>query len=369
MDADEIWKTATGEGIKVAVIDGGVDPSTPSLKGQVLKGVDFTGVAGEATDDLDGHGTSMAELIAGTGEGGGLKGLAPAVKIIPYRVSDTRLQNKEKVNAFDMQQAIRAAADSDARIISVSMSSEYYGSDDRAAVKYAQSKGKLLFAASGNDAEKGNKKSYPAAYPEAVAVGASGPDGRVAGYSIHGDFIDLSAPGTGIPAYCDKTLTRYCDAQGTSQATAIASASAALIWSKHPEWTGNQVLRVMFESAGRGKDWKPGTVSNYLGHGIVRPGAHINRGLGKPGDPGLSPLTNERVGGPSGSAASPGPSAPAAARGPQGKPDSVAEAEGRESAASAGDSSSTGLVIGGVAAVVLLGAAAAYAVARRRRSA
>ncbi|MGA5170940.1 MULTISPECIES: S8 family serine peptidase [Streptomyces] len=370
MNAEEIWKTATGEGIKVAVIDSGVNPSTPSLHGQVLKGRDFTGVDGEETDDYVGHGTSMAEIIAGTGKGGGLKGLAPGAKIIPYRVSDTDLQNKEKVNAFDFQQAIRAAADSDARIINMSMGSEFYSSEERDAVEYAQSKGKLFFAAAGNSGDGPNKEEYPASYPESIAVAASGPDGKVAKFSQHGNFVDIAAPGGDIPTWCDEKFTSYCDGDGgTSAATAIASASAALIWSKHPEWTGNQVLRVMFESAGRGKDWKPGTVSNYLGHGIVRPGAHINRGLGKPGDPGVSPLTNERVGGPSGSAASPRPSAPASSPGPQDKPDFVAEAKGRDSAASAGDSSSTGLVIGGVAAVVVLGAAAAYAVVRRRRSA
>ncbi|GGU65009.1 type VII secretion-associated serine protease [Streptomyces lavendofoliae] len=371
MKADEIWKSATGEGIKVAVIDSGVDPTTPSLQGQVLGGRDLTGVKGEATDDFDGHGTSMAELIAGTGKGGGLKGLAPGAKIIPLRVSDTELQNKEKVNAFDMQEAIRAAADSDAKIISVSMGSEFYSSEERDAVEYAQGKGKLLFAGVGNSAKKGNKPQYPASYPEAVAVAGSSTDGEVSDYSQHGDFVDIAAPADDIPGWCDEKLDAYCDGNGgTSAATAIASASAALIWSKHPEWTGNQVLRVMFESAGRGKDWKPGTVSNFLGHGIVRPGAHINRGLGKPGAPDISPLTNEKVGGvTAGSATSPAPSAPASSQAPKGKPGSDAAVAGSsEKAGADGGGGNAGLVIGGAAAVVVV-AGAAFAVARRRRSA
>lgn len=65
MQAEEMWKVTTGEGIKVAVIDTGVNSSTPSLQGQVLKGVDATGAPGGETDDYDGHGTTMAELIAG----------------------------------------------------------------------------------------------------------------------------------------------------------------------------------------------------------------------------------------------------------------------------------------------------------------
>ncbi len=367
MDAEEIWKTSTGEGIKVAVIDTGVNPSTPSLKGQVLKGMDVSEAKGDETDDYRGHGTTMAELIAGTGAGGGLKGLAPGAKIIPYRVSDTELQNNQKVNAFDEEEAIRAAADSDAKIINMSFGNEYYTTAVREAVKYAQSKGKLFFAATGNDAKKGNKEHYPAAYPEAIAVAATDREGQVADYSQHGDFVDLAAPANGIPRWCDESFTRYCDGDGgTSAATAIASASAALIWSAHPDWTGNQVLRVMLESAGRGEDWKPGTVSRYLGYGIVRPGAHINRGIGKPGDPGINPLTNKKVGDTSDSSHWTAPSASASAQAPESKPTSDAVVAG--SSKSTENKSQLGLIIGGAAAVVVV-AGVAFVIARRRRTA
>lgn len=297
MHAEEIWKKTTGEDITVAVIDTGVNSSTPSLKGKVLKGLDTTGVKGEATDDYTGHGTTMAELIAGSGEGGGLKGLAPGAKILPLRVSNTKLQNKESVNAYDERDAIRAAADSDAQIISMSFGSEFMTRENIEAVKYAESKGKLFLAAVGNSAKKGNKPSYPANYPEVAGVAATDRNGRVAEYSQHGDFVDIAAPGNDIPYWCDSTFTRYCEGDGgTSAANALASASAALIWSAHPDWTANQVLRVMFESAARPEGSKDGTLSNYLGHGIVRPNAHITRGLGKPGDPNLSPLTNKKSG-------------------------------------------------------------------------
>ncbi len=68
MQAEDMWEVTTGEGVKVAVVDTGVNPSTPSLRGQVLKGVDVTGAPGDETDDYHGHGTTMAELIAGTGK-------------------------------------------------------------------------------------------------------------------------------------------------------------------------------------------------------------------------------------------------------------------------------------------------------------
>ncbi|MFF3401218.1 S8 family serine peptidase [Streptomyces sp. NPDC002659] len=361
MGAEDIWKSTTGEGISVAVIDTGVNASTSSLKGQVLKGLDATDAAGEATDDYTGHGTTMAELIAGTGQGGGLRGLAPGAKIIPMRIA-TESFKADKVNEWSDSAAIRAAADSDARIISMSFGSEFMTARDKEAVKYAQSKGKLLFAPVGNSAKKGNKAEYPASYPEVVGVAAIGSEGRVADYSQHGDFVDIAAPGNDIPRWCNAKFESYCDGNGgTSAATAIASASAALIWSAHPEWTANQVLRVMFESAVAPEGSRKGTLSNYLGHGVVRPGAHINRGLGKPGDPNLSPLTNKKT---SGSTASPTPSAPASSQAAKDKSGDDAAVAG--SSKSTDDGGQLGLIIGIGAAVVI--AVGAFAVIRKRRS-
>ncbi|MFF9475160.1 S8 family serine peptidase [Streptomyces roseolus] len=385
MKAEEIWKKTTGKGITVAVIDSGVDPSTPSLKGKVLKGWDASESKGDETDDYSGHGTTIAEVIVGSGAGGGLKGLAPGAKVIPYRVADTERQNEQAVNAFDVEQAIKAAADGDARIINLSIASDYYSEGEREAVKYAQSKGKLVFAGAGNNGAEGNKEQYPASYPEAIAVAGSDRDGSVAEYSQHGKNIDIAAPGTDIPAYCDKSLAKYCVREGTSFSTAIASASAALIWSMHPDWTGNQVLRVMLDSAARGKGWEPGTVSDYLGYGIVRPNAHVSRGEGNPGEPNISPLTNKSTlatpsasasGSASASASAPSgtsttaPSATASTQAPDGKQASDAPVAGSNGSAAedADGGSSTGLVIGVAAAVVVVVAAAGVVIARRRRT-
>ncbi|MFJ6405006.1 S8 family serine peptidase [Streptomyces hydrogenans] len=384
MRAEDIWKKATGAGITVAVVDTGVDPDTASLKGKVLKGWDASEAKGEETDDYRGHGTTIAEVIVGSGAQGGLRGLAPDAKVIPYRVSDTELQNEQAVNALDMAEAIKAAADSDAQIINVSMSSDYYSEEGREAVQYAHAKGKLIFAGSGNNAQEGNKKQYPASYPEVVAVAATTSDGVVADYSQHGEAIDIAAPGSQIPGYCNESLTKYCSSEGTSFSAAIASASAALIWSAHPDWTGSQVLRAMFESAARSDDWKPGTVSTYLGHGIVRPNAHISRGEGKPGDANISPLTNEPTGTATGgassstatSSASPdatstAPSATASTQAPDGKQTSGAPVAGstESAAADADGGSGTGLVIGIAAAAVVVLAGVGFVIARRRRSA
>lgn len=363
MAAEELWKVSTGDGIKVAVIDSGVNASTPSLKGQVLKGQDHTGVKGDESDDYSGHGTTMAELIAGTGEGGGLRGLAPGAKVIPMRISNTELQNENPgaVNAHDAEEAIRAAADSDAQIISMSFGSEYSSPHERAAVEYAESKGKLFFAAVGNSAEEDNKPGYPAGYPQVAGVGAADRNARVSDYSQHGKNVDIAAPGDDIPKWCDAKFQSYCDGDGgTSAATAITSASAALVWSANPDWTANQVLRALFETASR--TWKEGTLSNYLGHGVIRPRKILVDGEGDPGDPNLNPLTNEKT--PS-SSPSPTPSAPASPQAPKDKPSDDAVAAG--SSATAEGDGKLGWILG-LAAGVAVVAVGSFAVSRRHRN-
>lgn len=359
MGADEMWKVTTGQGITVAVVDTGVNPATPSLRGQVIKGLDATEAQGDETDDYDGHGTTMAEMIAGTGNGGGLRGLAPGAKIMPMRISNTEFQNENKVNAQDSADAIRAAADSEAKIINVSFASEYSTAEERAAVEYAHGKGKLLFAGAGNNAKEGNKPQYPAAYPDAIGVASAGKDGTVGEFSQHGDNVDIAAPGNDVPVWCNRSFKGYCKRSGTSAATAIASASAALVWSANPDWTANQVLRALIDTAGR--SWAKGTRSNYLGHGLIRPAQIILDKKGDPGAPDISPLTNMKTG----PQASPAPSsAPASSQAP--KSDSAGEAAvAGSSKTSEKDDSNTGLIIGGAVAVVVLAGGAFFFLRRR----
>ncbi|MFD6329184.1 S8 family serine peptidase [Streptomyces niveus] len=300
MNVDEIWKKTTGEGIKIAVIDSGVNPSTPSLKGQVLPGGDASvPEGGPDGDDLsipeggpdsadrDGQGTTTAELIAGTGAGGGIQGLAPGAKIIPIRVPLLKYDELPSVDDH-VDRAIRMALKHGAKIISISAGSEYVigagMTGERYALQDALAKEVMVFAGTGDNAKKGNKPLSPARFSEVVGVASFDENAQVADFSQHGDDVSLAAPGVNIPRWCDADFRRYCpDGGGAHAATALASASAALIWSLHPRWTAAQVLRVMLDTAGRGDDWEPGTVSNYLGYGVVRPGAHINRGLGDPG--------------------------------------------------------------------------------------
>ncbi|WP_318036712.1 type VII secretion-associated serine protease mycosin [Streptomyces chengmaiensis] len=364
MGAEDIWKISTGKGVTVAVIDSGVDPTNGDLRGQILKGKDLAPKErGDEQTDYDGHGTSMAGLIAGTGKSGGgdgAFGLAPGSKILPIRVPDgeTAANFAEGTEQFNgaAPEAIRYAADQGARVINVSMGVPETTPQLTAAAKYAVDKGALIFAATGND---GNRKlAYPAATPGVVGVGALDKGLKKTAASQYGPQVDVSAPGVDMVHACSGSETGLCKSSGTSAATAIASATAALIWSKHPEWTNNQVLRVILNTVSGPTS---GSERNdHIGYGAVRP----LRALQEPGDPGPAdeyPLPDLAVA--QSPSPAPDPSKPAAGSEPDdGKTEAAAP-----TADGSGDSN-TGLWIGlGVGAAVIIGAAVAVSLARRRQ--
>lgn len=366
MKADEMWKVSTGKGVKVAVVDTGVNPNTPSLKGQVLTGEVSEGVGYKATEDYDGHGTSMAELIAGTGADGSLKGLAPGAKIVPYRIGmKTQKNESEREEAPELPDVIRAIADSDVKIINMSFGEDIERPEDLAAIKYAQSKGKLMIAATGNDAKEKNFIGYPAAYPYVVGIAASDKSGTVGKFSEHGNYVDLASPGLGVPTWCDNTFRSYCTGQGTSQATAIASASAALIWSAHPDWTANQVLASLIDTAGR--DWAKDDPSTYLGYGLIRPRKVLENSNFNPGSAGTDPLAKENATGVTdATGASPSASASTSSQAPKDTSGGQTSAAGSSSESS--DNTTMWVALGAAGAVLVIGGGA-FAVLRSRRGA
>ncbi|WP_328661521.1 S8 family serine peptidase [Streptomyces sp. NBC_00334] len=366
MKADELWKVSTGKGVKVAVVDTGVDPDTASLKGQVLTDEVPKALAYKATDDYLGHGTSMAELIAGTGAGGALKGLAPDAKIVPYRVALTGLGSKsEREQAPDLAAIIRAIADSDVRIINMSFGSGVEWPKIREAVKYAHNKGKLMFAATGNDAEKKNSIGYPAAYPYVVGVAASDESGTVGKFSEHGNYVDLAAPGLDVPTWCDESLRTYCTGEGTSMASAIASAAAALVWSAHPEWTANQVLASLIDTAGR--DWAKDDPSTYLGYGLIRPRRVLMDKDFNPGPASTDPLAKENSTGVLDESGEPVSSSASSSPQPS-KNTSGSRAEPAAAEADSSDNTTLWVVLGAAAAALVIGGGA-FALVRSRRGA
>lgn len=366
MGADKMWKVSKGEGVVVAVIDSGVDDTIADLRGQVLPGKDFSRLSGDENNDVDNHGTGMASLIAGTGARGDIEGsfgLAPKAKILPIRLvyNQERLYEKDRVDSFSvgMAKAIRFAADSEAKVINISVGSsvDRIGPELEQAVRYALTKNKLIFAAVGNSADSDNKPEYPAATPGVVGVGGLGKKAAWWAKSQTGPQVDLAAPAENIVNACSKG-TQLCSGSGTSAATALTSASAALIWSKHPDWTNNQVLRVMLNTAGKPKSGKERT--DYLGYGTIRP----LRALTTPGDPGpadVYPLPDLAA---AEASASPSVSASASAAPAPSQADSTPP----PAAAPSEEGGNTGLWIAlGVGAAVLVGGGVTAAVLRSRR--
>ncbi|MET9418080.1 type VII secretion-associated serine protease mycosin [Streptomyces klenkii] len=348
MHADEMWETSTGAGVTVAVIDSGVDTSLPDLQGQVLEGKNFSDEPGDAHTDPRGHGTGMAALIAGTGKRGGALGaygLAPGAKILPIRVDGKNFQDDSRA----MVEALRYAANSEAKIINISRGSPGYSAEEEKAIAYVLSKGKMIFASVGNTGDKGNSVEYPSATPGVIGVAALNQEGFAAKWSQHGPQVDLAAPGVDMVAACPGR-TGTCQSDGTSDASAVASASAALIWSAHPTWTANQVTRVLINTAG-------GTGSaekrnDYVGYGAVRP----RIALKDPGDPGpadVNPL--------------PGPAPSQESKSDDGtdSADRLAKPSGAEASAKSGGA--TKWIALGAGAAVLIGAAIATPIVLNRR--
>ncbi|MEV1020862.1 type VII secretion-associated serine protease mycosin [Streptomyces sp. NPDC050264] len=365
MKAETMWKTSSGKGITVALIDTGVDASNPDLKGRILPGEDLApDESGDETTDWDGHGTGMAGLIVGTGAyggGNGAYGLAPEAKVMPIRLPDTQKSGSrfEADAKFEdaVSSAIRYAADHDAQIINVSQGITGEAGDFpkfTKAVEYALQHGALIFAAAGNDGDKGNKIGFPGATPGVAAVGAVGKDLHRASFSTHGPQVDLAAPGVDMVHACGGK-TGLCKTEGTSDAAALASASAALLWSQHPSWTNNQVLRVMLNTIGAPTDGAKRNDS--IGYGIVRP----RIALQNPGNPGPAdkfPMSDFPV-----AAKSPSSEASKATGGGVRDDESSAAA-----AATNDDGSNTPLWIGsGVGAALVAVAAVAIAVTRNRK--
>ncbi|MFE2231617.1 type VII secretion-associated serine protease mycosin [Streptomyces sp. NPDC059442] len=363
MKAEEIWQISKGAGVTVAVIDSGVDKNNPDLKGQVLAGKNLApNEAGDEYTDYDGHGTGMAGLIAGTGQrdgGNGAFGLAPAAKILPIRLPKSGGNRSQQAGNDEFNrvapEAIRFAADSGAKVINISSGVTEGSQQLTESVKYALDKGALVFASVGNSAGTGNRIEYPGATPGVVGVGAIDKKLTRVKNSQYGSQVDVVAPGEKTVHACGGG-TGLCESTGTSDATALASAAAALVWSKHPDWTNNQVLKAMLNTiAGPNTGEKR---NDFIGYGAIRP----LRALKTPGDVGpadVRPIPDLDAAGSASPSAAPSASA-SASKAPA--PGPVAQAESDEGG-------NTGLWIGlGIGAAVLIGAAVAVPVMRSRRS-
>ncbi len=260
----QLWRYGKGGGVRVAVIDSGVDDRNPQLRGAVdtRDGVDLIG-SGDGTDDTDGHGTEVAGVIAARPAAGtGFVGLAPAATVIPIRQTD----GGSAGTVQGLAAAIHDAVTRHARVINISQDATEPDPALRTAVEDALAHDVVVVAAAGNDGSGGARHTtYPAAYPGVLAVGASDRDDARASFSQAGPFVGVAAPG--VDMVSTVPLGGQCVDSGTSFAAPYVAGVAALIRGKHPGWTGRQVVAQIEQTAdrpGRGR-------TDALGWGVVDP--------------------------------------------------------------------------------------------------
>ncbi|MBT3164975.1 type VII secretion-associated serine protease mycosin [Streptomyces sp. Vc74B-19] len=283
LHADRAWDTTRGAGVTVAVLDTGVEADHPDLDGNVLAGKDLVGFGAREGDEAWArHGTAMAGIIAGhghgPGNGDGVLGVAPEAKILPVRViledKDPARAKARSTRGNALAEGIRWAADHGADVINLSLGDDSAsahpepGEDE--AIQYALRKGVVVVASAGNGGEKGDRISYPAAYPGVIAATAVDRYGTRAPFSTRRWYATVSAPG--VDVIIADPDHKYYEGWGTSAAAAFVSGSVALVRSAHPDLTPAQIKRLLEDTArnapAAGRD-------DSRGFGFVDPAAAI----------------------------------------------------------------------------------------------
>ncbi|MET9812052.1 type VII secretion-associated serine protease mycosin [Streptomyces sp. NPDC006386] len=304
---DELWSQSRGKGVRVAVIDTGVDVTNPQLTDAVdvksgrnflprnLKDDDGNPIERgkeNGTTDTVGHGTKVAGIIAARpAEGTGFVGLAPEATIIPIQQNDAEGHG----DVDTLTDAIRYAIQAEADVINISQDTSKplkSTSDLALAIDQALARKIVVVASAGNDGLGGNvKETYPASYKGVLAVAASDRNNERASFSQSGEFVGVAAPGVDMISTVPKG--GHCSDNGTSFSAPYVAGVAALIKAKHPDWTARQIVAQIEQTAER-------TVAGHdrlVGWGVVDPVRALTQdehpiespdpqaGLGKPEAP------------------------------------------------------------------------------------
>ncbi|GGN10368.1 subtilisin family serine protease [Actinoplanes campanulatus] len=265
--APEAWAAGyDGSGVKVAVLDTGIDATHPDLVDQIDDKVSF--VPDQDTSDVNGHGTHVASTIVGTGaaSSGVNKGVAPGADLIVGKVLDDSGSGLDSWVLAGMQWAAESGAD----IVSMSLSDPTLsdGTDPMAvAVDTLSARyGTLFVIASGNSGPE--TIGTPSSAASALTVGAVDKQDNLAYFSSTGPLIrsgalkpDITAPGVDINAARSQQMTSgsglYRSISGTSMATPHVSGAAAILAQRHPGWTGPQLKEALMSSAKALPDYTP----------------------------------------------------------------------------------------------------------------
>lgn len=279
---DELWEQSTGKGVRVAVIDTGVDVKNPQLTKAVDTGSgrnlldknlkDENGTKLErgkenGTTDVVGHGTKVAGIIAAReAKGTGFTGLAPDATIIPIQQNDAEGHGTAETLATAI---LYAAGQGNADVINISQDTANAVKPTprlKEAVDAALAKEIVIVASAGNDGLGGNvKETYPASYDGVLAVAASDRNNERAAFSQSGEFVGVAAPG--VDMISTVPGGGHCADNGTSFSAPYVAGVAALIKAKHQDWTQEQIVAQIEQTAERsiaGHD-------RLVGWGVVDP--------------------------------------------------------------------------------------------------
>ncbi|WP_426939305.1 S8 family serine peptidase [Pseudarthrobacter sp. S3] len=276
VDAVEAWTVTTGAGIKVAVLDSGVDGNHEDISSQVVARANFSSSATRSGDvvaeDYYGHGTHMAGTVAAIyNNSKGVAGVCPGCSILAGKV----LNDSGVGSSSSLANGINWAVSNGAQVINMSLGVRASRTLETA-VNNAWSKGVVLVAAAGNG---GNQtKIYPGAYPNVIAVAATDNNDLKASFSTYGaSWVDIAAPGVNVYstfpnhdfalAAPNNRSLNYDVGNGTSVSSAIVAATAALAWSTNPG-AGSSAIRAKVESTadkigGTGTFWANGRVNAF----------------------------------------------------------------------------------------------------------
>lgn len=245
LDVARAQRISDGQGAVVAVIDSGVDAQHPDLRGRILPGTDFSEGRrgdGDGHTDANGHGTGMAGLIVARGQGAdkGLLGIAPGATVLPVRDG-----GGPRYFSSTLPASIIWAVDHGAKVMCLAVVTDP-SSDLKEAIDAALRSDVVVVAGVGNHPDA-SEVSYPAAYPGVVAAAGLDRKGNHAAVSVTGPQVVLSAPAVDIVS--TNTGGGYLQGTGTSNSTAIIAGAAALIRSKYPTLSAQEVVHRLTATA------------------------------------------------------------------------------------------------------------------------
>jgi thermitase len=208
------WQTV------IAVVDTGVQLTHPDLEDRLVEGYDFIHHDRRPGDD-NGHGTSVAGIIAATANSIGISGMCAKCKIMPLKALDAKGNGFWTIAA----KAIIWAADHRADVINLSFGGAAGSSTLADAITYARSKGAVVVGAAGNFGSQ--SLFYPAAYPGVISVASTDPmDIQYSWSDFSTSWVDVAAPGCTWATERGSSYGSFC---GTSAATPVVSGIAALL--------------------------------------------------------------------------------------------------------------------------------------------